>query len=550
MSPKIVINADLTPLGSTQQAIAIDDHRIAGVIPMAEVSSIRFADYEMIDAGGATVFPGIDDSHLHGYEYGRSLTAHDLRESATLSEFQDRLPSARPEANGWVRGYGWNGSFFSGSGPNGSLSAADVDLIISDVPAILSDVSGHQTLCNSLALRLAGVSSTTEDPSGGSFVRDEHGNPTGLVLEAAIGIINDAIPQLNQADQRSAILAAQESLLSQGITAYTDPGLGPGARTLMGGTGDIGAVDAYRKLDAGGALAMRVNVMLLYGGLGGTKAEDLISGLDQFGGPVQGGEFGHLDIAQVKVFADGIPRSRTAWISDPYDDHTCGHLQVAGNTDEERIAELTNIIHAATSRGWQVGAHSIGDRTISAFLDAIFSSGTWPDLRHYVIHGDLVEQKDLARMATMGIALNTNPSIRWMTGRSVSPYLGEERNLGKQPMQTAIKQGVRVMTSSDAPVMPPEWTTIMAASMTRSLRTDPDYTDNERLNSRQAVEALTTNSAWQSNAENWRGSLSEGMAADLVILDRAVDWSNPWSLNETQVRMTMVGGKVVFGGQG
>jgi predicted amidohydrolase YtcJ len=351
---------------------------------------------------------------------------------------------------------------------------------------------------------------------------------------------------LTIAEQKQAILAAQGDLLRQGVTAFTDPGLGPGARTLMDGTGDLGAVEAFRQLDAAGDLLIRANLMLLYGGLGGTTAAAVADGLDAWGGPLRGGAFSHLDIAQVKVFADGIPRSRTAWVTEPYDDGCCGHLQVAGNTDEERVAELIEIIRSAVTRGWQVGAHSIGDRTITSFLDAIEASGTYASLRHYVIHGDLIVPSDLQRMAMMGMVLNTNPSIRWMVGRSVSPILGDERNLSKQPLRTAIDTGVRLCISSDAPVAPPDWRTIIAAAITRSLKSDPDYTDAQRITPLEALESMTSNAAWQSHAEQWRGGISSGLAADFLLLDSAVDWREPWSLVETSVVSTYVDGRCVY----
>ena len=542
-----ILNANLAPLGSESALIVIDEGRIRRVLPMAERDQVSLAGMEILDAGGRTVLPGIDDSHLHGYEYGRSLTAHDLRGCTSLAEFQERLRSARPEANGWIRGIGWDGSRIQGTGPQGLLCATDVDAVHPDSPVLLGDVTGHQALCNTAALRAAGVDERTSDPTGGSFVRDGQGRPTGLILESAVGMLNDAIPALSAEAQRAAILTAQRALLAQGVTAYTDPGLGPGARTLMDGTGNLGAVEAYQQLDASGELRMRVNLMLLFGGLGGTRAVDVSTGLDAWGPPQRGGAYGHLDIAQVKVFADGIPRSRTAWLSGPYDDCSCGHLQVAGETDDERVAELLAIVHAATSRGWQVGAHSIGDRTITAYLDAIESSQTWPHMRHYVIHGDLVDHADLDRMRRMGMTLNTNPSIRWMVGRAVSPIIGDARNVQKQPLRTALDRGVRLATSSDAPVMDPDWRTIIAAAMTRALRTDPDYSDRECIDAQQAVASLTSSGAWQSHAETWRGSIEPGMAADLIMLDATADWSQPWSLTERTVVATLVDGQCVHG---
>lgn len=546
-SRTVVLNADLRPVGAESSAILVENGCIDAVVPMHEADQLPVAGSRVVDAAGATVLPGMDDSHLHGYEYGRSLLMCDLRGVASIDELTARLRAATPEANGWIRGVGWDGTALHGTGPGGTISAVDLEPIRPGIPMLLGDVTGHQAVANLTALQRAGVTATTPDPIGGSFVRDESGMPSGLIYEAAVGIVNDAIPPLTIREQREAILTAQKALLAQGVTAFTDPGLGPGARTLMDGTGDLNAVEAYRQLDNERQLLMRVNVMLLFGGLGGTRAIDVSEGLDAWGAPWRGGAYSHLDIAQVKVFADGIPRSRTAWLTEPYDDCSCGHLQVAGETDEERVAELHAIVEAAISRGWQVGAHSIGDRTITTFLDAVERSGR-TDLRHYVIHGDLVVAEDLARMARLDMALNTNPSIRWMVGRTVSPIIGDKRNVGKQPLRSAIDEGVRLALSSDAPVMTPDWRIITAAAITRSLRTDPDYTDRQCISAREAVQAMTSNAAWQSYADQWRGAISPGMAADFLILDGTADWSDPWSLTERDVAATFVDGECVHGG--
>ena len=543
----VVINADLGPLRPGISAFSIDDGVFTAVADQDDASQLISNGATIIDAGRRTVLPGIDDSHLHGYEYGRSLTACDLRGVRTPEELITRLRTARPEANGWLRGIGWDDTTLKGTGPGDYPCARDLDDAFPDVPVLLGDATGHQALCNGAALRAAGVTASSADPSGGIFVRYPDGSPTGLLYEAAVGLINDAIPPLSVSEQKQAVLAAQSELLRQGVTAFTDPGLGPGARTLMDGTGDLGAVEAYRQLDAAGELMIRANLMLLYGGLGGTTAKAVADGLDDWGAPMRGGPFSHLDIAQVKVFADGIPRSRTAWVTEPYDDGCCGHLQVAGDTDEERVAELRAIVQAAVSRGWQVGAHSIGDRTISTFLDAVEDSGTCGELRHYVIHGDLIAHADLRRLARSGITLNANPSIRWMVGRSVIPILGETRTLSRQPLRLALDTGVRVCASSDAPVSPPDWRTIMAAAMTRTLKADPSYSDDQRITPLEALNAMTSNAAWQSHADTWRGSIAPGMAADFILLDAPVDWSEPWSLQETEVAATFVDGQCVHG---
>ena len=363
-----------------------------------------------------------------------------------------------------------------------------------------------------------------------------------------MSVVNAVMPSVGIDEKRQAIRAAQARLLAQGVTAFTDPGLGPGASTLMDGTGDLDAVQAYRDLDVEGELHLRVDVMLLYGGLGGTTASAVAAGLDAWGAPARMAEHGHLGVAQVKVFADGIPRSRTAWMSDPYDDCTHGHLTVAGSTDDERVAEVGAIVLEAARRGWQVGVHTTGDRATQTVVDAFVDQSTEArELRHYIIHGDFVPEDTMRRMAASGITLNSNPSIRWMVGDGVNPVIGAERNARRQPLRTAWDLGVNVCSSSDAPVAPPDWRVMVAAAMTRAISSDPSRTDAQRLSGREALMSLTANAAWQGHAESWRGRIAPGYAADLVVLDGAVDWEQPWSLPERGVRATLVGGQVRHG---
>jgi predicted amidohydrolase YtcJ len=547
----VLIGIQGSPLDPTLFALEVRDGRIHRTWSKQEWSVSPAEEGRIVDVDGACVLPGIDDSHLHGYEYGRALTAVDLRfESCpSLGALQDAVRRAPLEPNGWVRGIGWDDSRISGSGPDGQLCAADIDVARADVPVLLSDVTGHQAVGNSLALRLAGLDhGGVEDPVGGQVVRDAHGHPTGLLREAAVSLVNGVIPPVGIAEKRDAIIAAQRSLLAQGVTAYTDPGLGPGAATLMDGTADLDAVQAYRDLDSSGELRLRVDLMLLYGGLGGTTAQALTSGLDTWGPPERMLAHGHLGVSQVKVFADGIPRSRTAWMSEPYDDCTHGHLTVAGSTDDERVAEMRSIVLAAAERGWQVGVHTTGDRATQVVVDAFVDQPTDAmRQRHYIIHGDFAPEPTLRRMAEHRITLNSNPSIRWMVGEGVNRIIGAERNARRQPLRTAWDLGVNVCSSSDAPVSPPDWRVMVAAAMTRSIRSDSARTDAQRLTGREALLSLTANAAWQGHAEDWRGRIAPGYAADLVVLDSAVDWSDPWSLTERGIRATMISGQVCHG---
>ena len=164
-----------------------------------------------------------------------------------------------------------------------------------------------------------------------------------------------------------------------------------------------------------------------------------------------------------------------------------------------------------------------------------------------MIHGDLIDPGDYPRMARLNIGLNSNPSIRWTVGNRVSAIIGEERTRNRQRLRLARDFDVTVCSSSDAPVASPDWRLIMACAMTRKLSDDPDYRDDQTLTPSEAIASMTSSAAWQSHEETWRGSIRSGTSADLVVLDRCVDWSEPWSLTEAKVSATMTRGHVVKG---
>jgi predicted amidohydrolase YtcJ len=435
----------------------------------------------------------------------------------------------------------------TGTGRDGRLSAADIDDVTPAGPALLGDFSGHAAMVNTAALRAAGIDASTADPAGGVIVRDESGQPTGLLLEAAVGLVAGAMPAITTDERFEAIRTAQSDLLRRGVVSITDPGLGPGGTTLMDGTGTLEAVAAYESLDSSGDLRSRTHLMLLFGGLGGTTATMVAEGLDAWGPPRRASRDNRLSIDQLKVFADGIPRSRTSWLSEPYDDCTHGHMTVAGEDDTERVAELHAIVRAGATRGWQVGTHATGDATITAFIDSVHALTSGQDLRHYVIHGDLVQRSDLPRLRSLGIAVNTQPGIRWAVASAASQLLGRERNLGKQPLRSMIDAGVFLALSTDAPVIEPDWRRTLVSAVTRNLRDEPDYTDAEAITVDQALGAMTSAGAWQCHEEGWRGRIAPGMAADLAILDREVDWGDPDDILAIGVDSVLIDGRVVHG---
>jgi predicted amidohydrolase YtcJ len=505
----------------------------------------------VIDCEGATVIPGIEDSHLHGYMLGRQLSGANVspEHCADLAAIHRKLKEHSTLNPGWVRGYGWVGGVIEGTGPKSTLSYKELEDAQINEPVFLTDFSGHQAWCNKKALDAAGITANTEDPSGGQIVRNSLGEPTGLLLESAVKLVTQVMPRPTRSELTKAVIRARDILLANGITSYTDPGLGPGAASLDDGTASLEVIDVYKQLAKDAELKMRVEVMLLFGGLGGTSIADVKAGLEEFGPPEMRSRGYQVTVSQLKVFADGIPRSRTSWMSEPYDTHTHGSLTLAGRNEKEQVETLHSIFRYATNNGWQVGIHATGDETISAIADAAEQNTTASKLRNYVIHGDLIKSQDMPRLAKSGICVTSQPGIRRMVGRAVEPIIGRERTLRRGRFRAMKEAGISLAISSDAPVTPADWRVIFASAVDRGFITEPDFDDGQGLSALEAMNALTSTAAYQSHSEQWRGSITPGKVADFVVLDRLVDWDgDPWQVTKAKPRAVFVGGKLVHGG--
>ena len=348
------------------------------------------------------------------------------------------------------------------------------------------------------------------------------------------------------AQRRAAILKAGDVAASLGITSYTEPGLGPGEDD--GATGACGSdvIAQYRALAAEGLLRARVTVLMLFGEIDGPSSlDDFRDGMaalaDASGGP-HDLDSEWLRIGGIKVFADGIPPMRSAWIHGHYPDGSHGELLVGGADEAEREANMRAMITLAHELGYQVGVHATGDRSIDTVADAVASLEP-ADLRHYVIHGDLVSRSTLERMAGLGMGLNTQAGLAPATGGMLAAALSPEVAASAWPLADALAAGIRLCLSSDAPVLSPDWRVGIAAAA--------EWAGEGRLgDARQTMltllRAYTVHPAWQDRAETWKGALSVGKVADLCVLARNPLEVAPAQLPGVDVELTIAGGRVVF----
>lgn len=547
---KVFKNASLKPFDAQSDSFAIKGQDIIAVGNWSELKSLVSSESQIVDCAGASVIPGIEDSHLHGYMMGRQLSGANIspEHCADLAAIHRKLEEHSRVNPGWVRGFGWVGGVIEGTGPKSTLSYKELEEVQINEPIILTDFSGHQAWCNKKALDAAGITANSKDPEGGQIVRNSLGEPTGLLLESAVKLVTQVMPRPSRSELTKAVIRARDILLANGITSYTDPGLGPGAASLDDGTASIEVIDVYRQLAKDSELNMRIEVMLLFGGLGGTSIGDVMTGLQAFGPPETRSRGYQVTVSQLKVFADGIPRSRTSWMSQPYDTHTHGSLTLAGSDEKEQVETLNSIYRYATTNGWQIGIHATGDETISAITDAAEQNSASVKFRNYVIHADFIKPPDMARLAGAGLGINTQPGIRRMVGRAMEPILGKEIALRRERLRDMQSAGVSLALSSDAPVTPADWRVIFASAVDRGFITEPDFDDGQGLSPLEAMHALTTTAAYQSHSEQWRGSMTPGKVADFVVLDRLVDWDgDPWQVTKAKPRAVFVGGKLVHG---
>jgi predicted amidohydrolase YtcJ len=532
--------------GRTADAVAVGGDQVMA-LGSEHVRAVTGPETRVIDAGGAAVIPGINDAHLHFVSAAMAAFGYlklDRASAPDRAAVRARVERAPVGEDGWIRAHGWDDTAV-GSGAGLLLDCRP------DVPVVAFDSTGHQLAVNREALRRAGITATTPDPAGGVVGRSAAGEPNGLLQDGAMELLSRSLPPLPEGTLSAALLSLQQRLHGEGITSLTEPGLGPASPGLLDGAGSTAALELLGTLALEAELTLRINVLMLFAGTGGADAAAIESGLrsglaDTYAS--RGIDDQQLRIAGVKVFADGIPRSGTAWMSEPYGD-ACSHgsLVIKGRNDADKVAEMNRILALIDDAGLQAGIHATGDAATAAAVDALAGRADAVRNRHYIIHGSFSGHETLKKMAAHGIGYSTNPLIRAEAGDAMRRVLGEERFAQHQPLRSALEAGVQFNLASDAPVTSTDWRRTIVAAVRRSTRTRPGSpSDPERLTGLEALAAMTVQPAWQDKAEHFKGALIPGKAADLCLL------SQPWpedreieSLLDNAAALTLSGGRVV-----
>jgi len=517
----IVENAQVYTVNAAQptaRSIAVKDGRILAVGD--DVSRHAGEGTRRTDARGATVVPGLIDSHAHMRGLGALLESRDLRHVATVAEIAAYVKEKAAQAGPgeWVVGRNWDQTNWGGQFP----TAADLDRASTDHPVYLTRVDGHAGWVNTKALQLAGITDQTPDPPGGKIIRDAKGHATGILVDRAQGLVRAKIPSPAYSQVKRQLELAGRECARLGLTGVHDAGVS--AEDLR----------AYRELIAEGKLPVRVWAMI---GGDGTLWREYLK---------KGPEIGeHLTVRSIKLYGDGALGSRGAALWQPYsDDKTNTGLLITSKEQIEKVAR------EAAARGFQVCTHAIGDRANRTVLDAYAAAlGGKNDKRFRVEHAQVISLPDFQMFSDYSVlpamqATHATSDMRWAAQR-----LGPDRIAGSYAWRRFLKLGIPVANGSDFPVEEPNPMLGLYASFTRqdaSGQPPEGWTPDQKMTRAEALESWTKAGAYAAFEEKTKGSLEPGKLADFLVLDRDIMNVPAREVLGTKVKMTVLGGKVVY----
>ena len=518
-----------TPSGDSVMqfnAMAIRDGKVIAIGDSSELKEL-YAYAQVLDMQGTAVIPGLIDAHGHVMGLGYRAIQVNLEGTRSVGEALERVKSwadANPQAD-WILGRGWNQVLWA---ENQFPTASELDSISDGRPIYMTRVDGHAAWVNTVAMSKAGISRETPDPSGGLIIKDRRGNPSGVLIDGAMDLVDAIIPEADDALRQMALEKALAELRSLGITSTHDAGVSHVAYQL------------YKSFADQNLLTTRI-----YGMISGVGTDfDLISA----DGLLKNYLNDFLSVRSVKLFGDGALGSRGAAMIHPYHDDPSNSGLLFYGPDS-----LSRLIEKAVRKGYQVNVHAIGDAANRVALDAFSmvqdSLPTSRELRHRIEHAQVVSLDDFSRFVELDIIASMQPVHATSDMNMAEDRVGSERIKGAYAWRTFLDKGVILASGSDYPVENANPFHGLYAAVTRrdTLGNPLDgWYPEQKLTRIEALRSFTIDAAYAGHQELTLGTLNTGKWADFIVLDQDYFTTPESDIWKIKVLQTFVAGKRVY----
>lgn len=523
-----------TPFSSVlrEEAIAVRGDRIQAVGKTVELEKLKGPQTQVIDLGGRFVMPGFNDAHLHLDDAGMTKLSVDLTGVKSLDELRSRVQKRVDEAKvgEWILGAGWDETLW----PVKVVPTRwDLDEVANGHPVFLIRIDGHLAVANTRALQLASVTLASRDPQGGHIDRNENGEPTGILRDAAEMAVRRVVPEPNHDQRRRALELALADLAEHGVTSAQD--YSPTWENFQ----------IYEELEKEGKLTARITEWLPFN----DSVEELSRKRESH---PQSDLMLHTGL--LKAFMDGSLGAHTAALLEPYSDDPKN-----SGLPQYDAAKLNEMTKERVLAGFQLGFHAIGDAGVQMALDAFAEAekaareanvkgpGGTDEFRLRIEHAQVTTPAQIARFKELKVIASMQPSHLLSDMRWAQERLGPKRAATSYAWLAFLNKGVTLAFGTDYPHEPASPFRGLYASITRKSEDGKqEYLPEQRITIDQAITAYTAGSAFAEFEEKEKGKLVAGMLADFVVLDRDVTASAPQKILETKVLRTIVGGKTVY----
>ena len=507
------------------EAVLTESGRIRRVGSLDELRLEAPPDTKEVDLEHRVMLPAFLDPHSHITAYANTLSLVQLGGAAGFDEIHDRIREFREEkrlkSGDWILGFGYD---------HNTLREQDhptrwlLDRAAPDNPVVIAHASGHMGVLNTAALQALGITADTPDPEGGVIGREEGGTPSGYLEETAFTGATSGVPQPTLEQLGRQIDAAQRVYLSHGITTVQD---------------GLTKYPEWAMLSSMAEAGRLITDVVAYAEMKDCRA--LLAEHPDYAR----GYRSRLRIGGYKIFLDGSPQGRTAWMTDPYENGKEGYRGYPIYTDEQ----VENFVRDALRENRQLLAHCNGDAAAQQYIDAFETvlGGLRPvDTRPVMIHAQLLRRDQLPSMRTLGMIPSFFVAHTYYWGDVHVQNFGLSRASGISPAASALAAGVPFTFHQDTPVLPPDMLVTVGCAVNRVTRNGQVLGEGERISPLEALRAVTISAAYQYFEEDQKGSIREGKRADFVVLDQNPLTADPERIRDIRVLRTIKDGVTVY----